>query len=81
MKLNFNLKRIRRDVPNPANSFRFHRGEYGHNYLMNVNHDRYYADTESLIKEIKKTEAFNKSKSSSWTRCRELNKRYYILAF
>lgn len=54
MKLNFNLKRIRRDVPNPANSFRFHRGEYGHNYLMNVNHDRYYADTESLIKEIKK---------------------------
>ena len=55
MRQNFNLKRVRREVPNPKNTFRFHRGEFGHNYKKNLDEDRYYADTESLISCIKKT--------------------------
>ena len=63
MKPNFNLKRIRREVPNPSNSLRLHRGEFGHNYLQKVNHDRYYADTEALIKEIKKNLKLSKNQN------------------
>jgi histidinol-phosphate/aromatic aminotransferase/cobyric acid decarboxylase-like protein len=55
MKHNFNLKRIRRATPNPKYFFRFHRGEFGHNFKKKVDLDRYYADTESLISCIKKT--------------------------
>ena len=54
MSPKFDLRRVRRDVPDPARSFRFHRGEFGHNYLNRVDHDRYYADTEALIKQLKK---------------------------
>ena len=55
MRQNFNLKRVRREVPNPKNTFRFHRGEFGHNYKKNLDEDRYYADTESLISSIKES--------------------------
>ena len=49
MKYNFNLKRIRREVPNPKYFLRVHRGEFGHNYKKKIDLDSYYADTESLI--------------------------------
>ena len=35
MRENFNLKRVRREAPDPKNNFRFHRGEFGHNYKKN----------------------------------------------
>lgn len=60
MKQNFNLKRVRREVPNPKNNFRFHRGEFGHNYKKKIDYDRYYADTETLINQIKISLKLNK---------------------
>lgn len=54
MKYNFNLKRIRREVPNPKYFLRVHRGEFGHNYKKKIDLDSYYADTESLIHSLKK---------------------------
>lgn len=53
MRENFNLKRVRREVPDPKKNFRFHRGEFGHNYKKKIDLDRYYADTENLINQIK----------------------------
>ena len=54
MKNNFNLKRIRRSTPHPKYFFRFHRGEFGHDYKKKISQNRYYADTESLITNLKK---------------------------
>ena len=54
MKYNFNLKRIRREVPNPKYFLRAHRGEFGHIYKKKLVLDSYYADTESLIHCLKK---------------------------
>jgi len=55
MKVNFNLKRVRRATPDPKIFLRLHRGEFGHDYKKKIDNDRYYADTESLILSIKKS--------------------------
>tara|TARA_B100000787_G_scaffold64302_2_gene47208 strand:- start:563 stop:1603 length:1041 start_codon:yes stop_codon:yes gene_type:complete len=63
MRQNFNLKRVRREVPNPKNTLRLHRGEFGHNHKKKLDEDRYYADTESLISVIKKSLKLKKNQN------------------
>ena len=59
-KNNLIIKRYRKSSPDPKHFLRLHRAEYGQKFRSKLDMDRFYPDSYSLIKSLRKTHKLSK---------------------